>query len=347
MPAGTESTLISNPVTTGSEPHTINFIDKMAILRKRRIPVRTVQDLEVACRKVAEMFETPVVCVMGSQAVLNAWGNKAPDRMRTSGEIDLYPGNYKVWEEAELRRANGTGVPLVASEHIFAIAGEGSCFEELHGFYLDGIDAETSPMPTGWQERANYREITNANGTVITVVSPSIEDTMASKMIRLAEKDVDFVTAAYDFRPFDVENMKKRLEAIEPFGGYDKEHLDACRARAFRFLDALPRRDALNPHAALVKQLARILPEIPEGTHCAFYNLADNSITVRKWDPDMGVYYKIDNPLGPAMIAKGFKHYVLDGVKVSEADWEASLTVHQAKAGEPTGEIPPWKTGPR
>jgi hypothetical protein len=320
--------------------------DRLSAMRAKRVKVRTVRDLENASRKIAEMFDTPVVVVVGSQAVLNTWGNKAPDIMRTSSEIDLYPGNRRAWEDAERRRAAGDGVSVLASEHIFKIAGEGSAFDEIHGFYLDGVDENTAPMPLAWQERAFYRDVPLQGGGVVTTVSPAIEDTIASKLVRLSHKDEDFITAAYDFRPFDVEAMKRRMAEIVPTEGYPREYLEECRARSGRFLDSLPKRPVVNAQAALEKQLARLLPAIPADTHCVFYNLADSSITVRKWEPDMGVYYKIDNPLGPAMVAKGFKHYVLDGRKVSEEDWAASRSVLDAKAGEPAGAAPPWKAGP-
>jgi hypothetical protein len=303
------------------------------------------RDLEVASRKVAAMFDTDVVIVMGSQAVLNGWGAKAPDIMRQSAEIDLYPGNWKAWEEAERRRSNGDGVDVQASEYIFSVAGEGSSFDEINGFYLDGIDATSSPLPKDWQQRANYREYPAENGAVITTVSPAVEDTIASKLVRHAPKDVSFVAAAYDFRPFDVEDMKKRIASIEPFGQYTKEYLDACAEKANSFLDGLPKRQTVDPIGQLRKQLARMVPDMPD-THAAFYNLADASITVRKWDPDMGIYYKIDNPLGPAMIAKGFKYHLVDGVKMDEQTWSAHRDEYLAKEGARDLEPPPFALKP-
>ena len=306
---------------------------------RNKVPVRTVRDLDNAVRKVAEMFDTEAVIVVGSQAVLLRWGNKAPDAMRTSGEIDMYPANKRLWEEAERRKAAADGVYVEASEYIHAVAGEGSAFDEINGFYVDGVDETTSPLPARWQERAVYRDVIAANGRTVTAVSPAIEDTIAAKLVRLAQKDVDFVRASYAFQPFDIDDMKRRMAAIEPHGSYGQEYLDACRAKAFAFLDTFDKAAVRNPLADLERQLARIMPDYPRDTHCAFYNLADNSVTIRKWNPDMGIYYAIDNPSGPAMVSKGASHYVLDGRKLDRESWEAAVE----SAGQPTPEPPAWR----
>nr|WP_250808467.1 DUF6036 family nucleotidyltransferase [Neorhizobium tomejilense] len=307
---------------------------------QNKVPVRNVRDLDNALRKVAEMFDTEAVIVVGSQAVLMRWGNKAPDVMRTSGEIDMYPANRKRWEEAERRKAGADAIYVEASEYIHQVAGEGSAFDQINGFYIDGVDETTSPLPLGWQERALYRDIPLESGKTVTGVSPSIEDTIAAKMIRLREKDRAFVEAAFFFQPFDIDDMKRRLDQIEPHGSYTQEYLDGCRTRAFAFLDSFEKKAARNPISELERQLARILPDYPKDTHCAFYNLGDNSVTIRRWNPDMGIYYAIDNPLGPAMVAKGRQIYVLDGQKLDAAAWESAVA---EKIEEPAVTPPPWK----
>lgn len=334
----------NDPVLKSSNAHPsgIGIADiQRPSFMKNKVPIRTVRDLENAVRKVADMFNTDAVIVVGSQAVLMRWGNKAPDAMRTSGEIDMYPANKKLWEEAERRKAGTDAVYVEASEYIHQVAGEGSAFDEIHGFYVDGVDETTSPLPLGWQERAVYREVPVDDGKVVTAVSPSIEDTLAAKMIRLREKDISFIEASHMFQPFDIDAMKKRLESIQPHGTYTREYLDACRDRAFQFLDNLEKKAVRNPLADLEKQLARIMPDYPKDTHCAFFNLGDNSVTIRKWDPDMGIFYKIDNPLGPAMVAKGFQHHVLDGQKLDMAAWEEQVAAAHEPDSPPA--IPLWR----
>ena len=290
-------------------------------------------------KKVAEMFNTEAVIVVGSQAVLLKWGDKSPDAMRTSKEIDMYPANKTLWEEAERRKTKEDPSYIEASEHIHHIAGEGSAFDEIHGFYIDGVDETTSPLPLKWQERALYREVQLSNGETVTGVSPAIEDTIASKLVRLEEKDIDFVKAAYFFQAFDIDDIKDRMQAIEPFESYTKEYLDACRVKAFSFLDAFEKQPVKNPLNALEKMLSRIIPDYPEDTHCAFYNLSDNSVTIRRWEPDLGIYLKVDNPDGPAIVAKGFQHYAIEGEKIEKDDWEKRI---ESNAYSKVRQTPPW-----
>ncbi|MCS4088454.1 DUF6036 family nucleotidyltransferase [Rhizobium sp. BK176] len=337
------NTVLKSPYPRGSGDSIEDA--RKAMLMKNKVPVRTVRDLDAAIRKVAEIFDTEAVVVVGSQAVLMRWGNKAPDAMRTSGEIDMYPANRKLWEEAERRKSEAEAVYSEASEYLHRIAGEGSSFDEIHGFYVDGVDETTSPLPHAWQERALYREVQIADGKVVTAVSPAIEDTLAAKMIRLRQKDIDFIRASYLFQPFDIDAMKRRLETIQPHATYTQEYLDGARANAAAFLDSLPKLAAKNPMGDLEKQLSRIVPDYPRDTHCAFYNLADNSVTIRKWDPSLEIYYKIDNPLGPAMVAKNFQHFVLDGKKVTkEAHDEQLAAGPDPDAPAPTP--PPWRMAP-
>jgi hypothetical protein len=303
-----------------------------------KVPVRNVRDLDHALKKMASMFNTEAVIVVGSQAVLLKWGNKAPDAMRTSGEIDMYPANKNVWEEAQRRIAGADAVYVEASEYIHQVAGEGSAFDEIHGFYIDGVDETTSPLPLGWQERALYRDVDLGDGRKVTGVSPAIEDTLAAKLIRLREKDAAFIEAAYFFQPFDIDDMKRRMNSIQPFASYTQEYLDGCRARAVQFLDAFKPMPAKNTFDHVAKMMVRLVPDYPQDTHCAFYNLADSSVTIRRWNADMGIFFEIDNPLGPAIISKGQQQHALDGVVMTKADWQEEVS----RGVEPC-ETPPWR----
>lgn len=305
-----------------------------------KVQVRSVRDLDNAIRKVAEMFDTEAVVIVGSQAVLMKWGNKAPDVMRTSGEIDMYPGNKRLWEEAEKRKAGADAAYVEASEYINSVAGEGTSFSEIHGFYIDGVDETTSPLPPRWQERALYREIELPDGKVVTGVSPAVEDTMAAKLIAFREKDKAFIEAAHFFQPIDLEDMKRRIMTVERHGSFTSEEVEFFKTRACAYLDSFEKKATKNPLSDLQKQLARIVPDYPKDTHCAFYNLADSSVTIRKWDPDMGIFYRIDNPDGPAMVAKGFQYHVLDGKRYDKEAWEAQVALQEDTVAPAP---PPWR----
>ena len=86
--------------------------------------VRTVDDLDRVIRAVGRHFETDEVIIIGSQAIL-VHHAQAPVIMRTSGEIDAYPGNIQEWESQHPE--------LLASEEINALFGIGSHFHESFG----------------------------------------------------------------------------------------------------------------------------------------------------------------------------------------------------------------------
>lgn len=160
--------------------------------------VRTLNDLDRAVRAIAAHFKTDTVFIIGSQSVLLEWPD-APILMRASGEIDLYPGNAKEWEQTSSTEA---------SEEIFALFGEMSPFHETHGFYLDGVDETTARLPNGWRDRAITRSV-EAYGAVATAIAPSPHDVAVSKLHRLAEKDKAYIKARHTVRPLDLELLEK------------------------------------------------------------------------------------------------------------------------------------------
>ena len=109
--------------------------------------VRTVADLVEAGKAIARQFQSDKVFIVGSQSILLSWPD-APAIMRTSGEIDVYPGNAKLWEVT--RKALDPDDDPEASEEIAALFGEGSAFHRKHGFHIDGVDENTARLPRDW-----------------------------------------------------------------------------------------------------------------------------------------------------------------------------------------------------
>ena len=148
-------------------------------------PVRTREDLERAVRAIATEFASDEVFIIGSQSLLLAWPD-APAVMRTSPEIDAYPGNARLWAIRE--KAKHPNETPEASEHIDALFGSGSWFHRTHGFYIDGVDENTATLPAGRRMRAIIRRV-GVGGRTVTAVAPCPEDPIVSKLGRLAEKD--------------------------------------------------------------------------------------------------------------------------------------------------------------
>jgi hypothetical protein len=57
-------------------------------------------DLDHAVRAIATEFNTDKVFIIGSQGILLGWPD-APTLMRSSPEIDAFPGNARIWEIQE------------------------------------------------------------------------------------------------------------------------------------------------------------------------------------------------------------------------------------------------------
>lgn len=168
--------------------------------------IRTIDDLERAVRALSVIFNTDTVVIIGSQSVLLEWPD-APELMRSSGEIDAYPGNIREWEE----KNPGD----LASEEINALLGWGSSFHETHGFYVDGVDETTAKLPSDWKERAIKIEV-DPYGKKVTAIAPCPEDMVASKLNRLSEKDREYIRARNDVRPLNLEKLKIRFRDTHP-----------------------------------------------------------------------------------------------------------------------------------
>jgi hypothetical protein len=192
--------------------------------------VRTFEDLVETVKAIARLFKTDKVFIIGSQSILLSWPD-APAILRTSGEIDAYPGNAKIWEITQ-KNLDLDDEPE-ASEEINALFGEGSTFHKQHGFYIDGVDENTARLPKDWTKRVIQREI-KVDGRKVLAVAPCPEDVIVSKLARLAAKDKEFVEAYHATRPLNAELIVERVKAtnLEP----------VLQERALNFVLRLARR---------------------------------------------------------------------------------------------------------
>jgi hypothetical protein len=190
-------------------------------------PIRTEEDLQRTVRALAREFKADTVFIIGSQAIMMSWPD-APSHMRTSPEVDAYPGNARVWEVEQAKKSGD--VSQEASEHIHGLFGEGSAFHATHGFYIDGVDEGTARLPSGWNTRAIVRRM-EVDGREVKAVAPSPEDIIVSKLARLDDKDKDFVRAYHQARPLDLRLIESRINDTA---------LDAAiAARAIAFVRSL------------------------------------------------------------------------------------------------------------
>jgi len=127
--------------------------------------------------------------------------------MRTSGEIDAYPGNIQQWEADHPDE--------LASEEINAFFGQGSVFHESHGFYIDGVDETTAKFPEDWRDRAVSIQV-EVDSNMVTVIAPSVEDLVVAKLHRLWEKDRTYIAMRHASRPINKDMVRVRLESCSP-----------------------------------------------------------------------------------------------------------------------------------
>jgi hypothetical protein len=176
--------------------------------------VRTLEDLVETVVAIARLFEADKVFIIGSQSILLSWPD-APIILRTSGEIDAYPENAKLWEIT--RKELDPDCPPEASEEINALFGEGSAFHRKHGFYIDGVDENTARLPADWNTRAITKPV-DVDGRQVLAVAPCPEDVIVSKLARLLDKDKKFIAVYHAERPLDLQQTVERIEAtsLEP-----------------------------------------------------------------------------------------------------------------------------------
>lgn len=170
--------------------------------------LRTIEDLVETVRVIARLFKTDKVFIIGSQSILLSWPD-APVVLRTSGEIDAYPENAKIWEIQQ--KALDPDDDPEASEEINALYGEGSAFHGEHGFYIGGVDENTARSPEDWNKRAITKTI-DVDDRKVLAVAPCPEDLMVSKLARLSEKDKQFVEGYCNARPFNREPVIQRIK---------------------------------------------------------------------------------------------------------------------------------------
>lgn len=164
--------------------------------------------LEHAIRAACQIIGRPEVIVVGSQSILGTFReDQLPADATMSVEIDILP------------IADNNAETVRLADLIEGVAGEFSTFEELHGFSIDGVDLQTSALPTGWRER--LVKVQNAN-TAAPHGEPQYvgwcldkEDLCVAKLCAFREKDQSFVVALLRSALVDGETILTRLTTVD------------------------------------------------------------------------------------------------------------------------------------
>jgi hypothetical protein len=128
------------------------------------------------------------VIVIGSQSILGSFdADDLPDEAVESREVDVWPDTGDPEETARLATV------------LEGVAGELSPFEDLHDFYIDGVDSSTPVLPAGWRDRLvpvrGPGTTSVVTGQVCTGWCLEPHDLSVAKLIAFREKDRRFVSA--------------------------------------------------------------------------------------------------------------------------------------------------------
>lgn len=129
--------------------------------------------------------------IIGSQAVL-AQFPRAPARLLASMEADLYPRNQP--ELADL---------------VDGSIGEGSVFHERFGYYAQGVTAQTTTLPDGWESR--LISVKNPNTGGVEGLCLEVHDLAISKYVAGREKDLEVTRELARHRMTDPAVLRERL----------------------------------------------------------------------------------------------------------------------------------------
>jgi len=158
------------------------------------------QELFDEARKLTNHTEFVVV---GSLSILGiVQGKKIPARMLVSIDVDCYT--------------------LKDPARIFELKqklGEGSPFEETHGYYLDPIAPEAVTVPTQWESR--LVRVPLANGIVVFFLDPN--DAAVSKYARGERRDREWIRAGLAAGLLSAPIIESRFQQTAFFDGDERD----------------------------------------------------------------------------------------------------------------------------
>lgn len=167
-------------------------------------------ELEHLIRAAADIASDDDIVIVDSQSILGQFPD-APAVLRVSVEADVYPRHHP--ERADL---------------IDGSIGEGSPFHATYGYYAQGVDASTSILPAGWEDR--LVPVRNPNTRGATGWCLEVHDLLIAKAVAGREKDRVFVREVIDHGLVQEVVARARLAAVDVDSG--------VRARVAAALDA-------------------------------------------------------------------------------------------------------------
>ncbi len=144
-------------------------------------------------REAARVTNHRHFVIVGSLSAVGA-STDPPERMVQSIDVDLFP-------KLDPERL----------DEINARVGEGSDFHIEHGYYADALSPATLSLPAQWEARLLQMPL--AGGVTAWFLDPN--DAAASKLIRSAQNDLEWVDAGLGAGILSSARIATRLRSIE------------------------------------------------------------------------------------------------------------------------------------
>lgn len=156
-------------------------------------------DLEHILRAAGAATQQTDFVLIGS-AALFAWRLELPRTMAMSREADIF-----------LNSADPDLTEQVADE-LDGILGQASQFDDLNGYYCDGVGSESAVMPSDWRDRAIVFSTPAMNG--VRALVPSPEDIALSKLVAGRDKDMAWLLAGLKDLIIDADEMRALIPLL-------------------------------------------------------------------------------------------------------------------------------------
>jgi uncharacterized nucleotidyltransferase DUF6036 len=155
------------------------------------------EDFNHVVRAAADAVGLDEFVIIGSQAIHGEISNP-PDELLQSMEVDMYP-------LADPDRA----------DVIDGVLGDGSWFEYTNGYFAHGVGPTTAKAPAGWMYRLVRVDVEAlVPGRNPVAYCMERHDMVLAKLVRGAERDVEYATVALRAGLLDESVLQSRIHDL-------------------------------------------------------------------------------------------------------------------------------------
>jgi len=166
-------------------------------------------DLEHVLRAAATVAGVTDLVVLGSQAILGSYPEwDLPIEATMSIEAD-------VAIDVELAHLDREADETALADLIDGAMGEGSLFQQTHGYYAQGVETTTAVLADGWRDRLVPMICESADPKVVGWCLEA-HDLWVAKAVAAREKDAEFCRALARAGLVERATCEARLADLQP-----------------------------------------------------------------------------------------------------------------------------------